>query len=168
MSTHIEQLKEWWENAEDAPANPGDRIIERHVTGVNDEDTYYSIGTHREGMRSLIGKSGTRILTRAPKPRPAWHDAVAVIAHHEMRARRQVWTRMDKEINFWKGSTGDEATTADLINPVPLIEARVTDEMVAKGSLAYIGRRGGVIPDDTIRAVITAALGLDPDAEEDA
>ena len=157
MTDHIDQLKEWWENAEDAPANPGDRIIERHVC-ERDEDTYYTIGVHREGMRGLIGKSGTRILSRAPKP--AWHDAVAVIAHTDF-CERQVWERAPD--GTYSGSAGDVADDYELRDVTPLIEAKVTDEMVQRGLTAWTGSisETGGFYGVAMKAAITAAMGLE-------
>ena len=163
---HIDQLAEWWENAEDAPASPGDRIIERHVC-ERDEDTCYTIGVHREGMRGLIGKSGTRILARAPKPKPTWHDAPAVTAkgredwdHVEAFSRND-----DYDPPRWIDNQGITYTAEQLSDVTPLIEAKVTDE-TARTVLDryYETETGHDWPEDTIalmRLAVTAALGLE-------
>jgi len=66
-----------------------------------------------------------RILSRAPKPKPAWHDAVAVIAHTDY-CERQVWER--ESDGTYSGSAGDVAGDRDLRDVTPLVEAKVTDE----------------------------------------
>ena len=147
MNDHIDQLKEWWENAEDAPANPGDHIIERHVC-ERDEDTYYTVGVHREGMSGLIGKSGTRILRRAPRPKPAWHDAPALIAWTAL-AERQVWERGGGGTYY--GTAGDVADDYELHDVTPLIEAKVTDEVIDRILDVIDARRRRRGPDDLRR-----------------
>lgn len=156
---HIDQLAEWWDSAEDAPASPGDRIIERHVC-ERDEDTYYTIGVHREGMRGLIGKSGTRILARAPKPKPAWHDAVAVIAHADDGHIRQVWER-DGDTDYWCGTEGYLVRTEKLHDVTPMLEAKVTDDAVARVSDVLRAHYGTHDNDHTAQEVIAAALGIE-------
>lgn len=158
---HIDQLAQWWETAEDAPASPGDLIIERHVC-ERDEDTYYTVGVHREGMRGLIGKSGTRILARAPKPKPAWHDAVAVTATatdelgDEITA---VWVREGDEL--WCNEEGGMVLRDDLRDVTPLIEAKVTDEMVERGAQASTPAGVRYLRPHEVREILTAALGLE-------
>lgn len=156
MNDHIDQLAQWWENAEDADASPGDHIIERHVCD-RDEDTYYTVGVHREGMSGLIGKSGTRILRRAPRPKPAWHDAVAVIAHTRRDDRRRIFGSRPAPCGIVWVSNGFQHDSDVLIDPVPLIEAKVTAEMV-DAAYAYAP---SIFPTKaTARRVLTAALGI--------
>lgn len=164
MTDPIDQLKEWWENAEDAPASPGDRIIERHVC-ERDEDTYYTVGVHREGMSGLIGKSSTRILHRAPKP--AWHDAVAVVARsaNAPAGHREPFIRSEATPGVWIGE-GGYGYSDDLRDVTPLIEAKVTDEQARKALTAYYEDTPGETGwhDDTVtqmRLAIADALGIE-------
>ena len=162
MTTNrINQLAEWWDNAEDAPASPGDHIIERHVC-ERDEDTYYTVGVHREGMSGLIGKSGTRILARAPKPKPAWHDALAVLAgcKHDAPDRGR-GTFINDRSGQWLDESGERYDSDDLTDVTPLIKAEVTDEMVERG--ARVSTPAGVryLHPSEVREVLTAALGLE-------
>lgn len=169
MNDHIDQLAEWWENAEDAPANPGDRIIERHVC-ERDEDTYYTVGVHREGMSGLIGKSSTRILARAPKP--AWHNAVAVMAVTPASPSRDAL--VGAGAGEWYSYRWNRYVKSDDLRDVtPLIEAKVTDEMVLKAlndkwglsapSLYHYSEEAVSVTRD----MISAALGVDTEGSSD-
>lgn len=160
MTTNrINQLAEWWENAEDAPASPGDHIIERHVCG-RDEDTYYTVGVHREGMSGLIGKSVTRILSRAPKP--AWHDALAVLASCKYDAPdRGRGTFINDRRGQWLDESGKRYVSDDLTDVTPLIKAEVTDEMVERARDYMSVNTGQTHTHKAIRGVLTAALGLE-------
>ena len=70
-TNYIDQLTEWWENAEEGVIEKGDTVINR-----SDGETTVYVAT----VRARRQHPNTRILARAPKPKPAWHDAVAVIA----------------------------------------------------------------------------------------
>ena len=160
MTTNrINQLAEWWENAEDAPPSPGDHIIERHVC-ERDEDTYYTVGVHREGMRGLIGKSGTRILSRAPKP--AWHDALAVVAEckHDAPDRGR-GTFINDRSGQWLDESGERYVSSDLTDVTPLVKAEVTDEMVGRALDVADRHEAAVINTRIMREALTAALGLE-------
>ena len=156
MNNHIDQLTEWWENAE-VPTSAtlpkdGDRIIIRY----NSE--WYEVAT-ADGDASVHDLSSyTRILARAPKPKPAWHDAVAVIASKDY-CERQVWERDTTYENRWYGTAGDKAVTSDLREVTPLIEAKVTDEMVERGqNIGVKGRKPDAV---LVRRIVTAALGIE-------
>src|SRR5699024_8772939 len=66
---------------------------------------------------------------RAPKPRPAWVNARAIIAHTDGNPRPSVWT-WHAAMERWDDEGGCHwANTEDLRGVTPLIEAKVTDEM---------------------------------------
>src|SRR5699024_6393212 len=71
MTTHIDTLEEWWSEAEEGVIEKGDTVI----NWFGGETTVYVAAE-----RARRQNPHTRILARAPKPKPAWHDAVAVIA----------------------------------------------------------------------------------------
>ena len=148
---HVETLKEWWENADQVAPMRGDLVIEN----VSDEDgPEYRIRKWPGDRKEKL--SYVRVLE--PKPKPAWHDAKAVIAH-TYYCERQVWGR---DSLGWYSTGGDVANTEDLRDVTPLIEAKVTDEMVERGAQA--SERAGIryLHPSEVREVLTAALGLDP------
>ena len=158
MNDPIDQLTEWWENAE-VPTSAtlpkdGDRIIIRY----NSE--WYEIATADGDADEHDLSSYTRILARASKPKPAWHDAVAVIASTDY-FERQVWERDTTHENRWYGTVGDEAVTvtSDLRDVTPLIEAKVTEEMVERYWAAM--RNPGSNYDEAVRHALAAALGIE-------
>ena len=161
MNTHIDQLAEWWENAEEVEsgtvAREGDHIITRKHPSPHYPDAV-SYVTHLlgKGEDCAITAPYTRILHRAPKPKPAWHDAVAVIARTD-DAGRQVWERY---MGSWCGTAGDEVDADDLRDVTPLIEAKVTDEMVDR-ILDVIGARFDNYPAGIGEALAVAALGIE-------
>ena len=150
-TNHIDQLAEWWEGAETGPVLKGDLVIKRHPDGR------YTIREAEKGWEN----TNYRILARAPKP--AWHDAKAVIAHTDY-CERQVWER---DSLGWYGTGGDVANTEDLRDVTPLIEAKVTNEMVKRVFIALdpvLNRHLSMTKDDEeyVRYIVAAALGLDP------
>ena len=150
-TNHIDQLTEWWETAEKGAVQKGDIVIERV------EDGQYNVFTAFESEAQEYDEF--RILTRAPKP--AWHDAVAVIAHTDYGHIRQVWER-DSETGYWLGIKGSLVRTDTLNDVTPLIEAKVTDEMVDRARNYMSINTGQTHTHNAIRGVITTALGLDP------
>lgn len=67
-TNHIDQLKEWWDNAEGAEeADAGDLLIWKKP------GPSYELFTADAADGPLGGH--IRILARAPKPKSAWHDA---------------------------------------------------------------------------------------------
>ena len=163
-TNHIDQLTEWWESAE-VPTSAtlpkdGDQIIIRY----NSE--WYEIATADGDADAHELSSHTRILARAPKPKPAWHDAPAVIASTDY-CERQVWQRDTLNEGWWYGTAGDGSAASDLRDVTPLIEAKVTDEMVLAALNASTGldmlavtsfKRDEI---EDMRYALTAALGLE-------
>src|SRR5699024_4474743 len=163
MTAHIDTLKEWWENAEVGDPKDGDVIIEWAGDG-------HAVRTFLEDERDNLYAACTyRILARAPKPKPAWHGAVAVIAHTAGDKERRAMvkcgeTRIGRrplETSWDDSAHGAVLDADDLIDPVPLIEAKVTDEMVERG--ARVSTPAGVryLHPSEVREVLTAALGLE-------
>ena len=160
-SNHIDQLREWWESAEKGAPSKGDAII-RRTERLLSNGYAYEVGT--EDYTDAKHLDNVRILARAPKPKPAWHDAVAVIAHTDDGHIRQVWER-DGDTGYWCGTEGYLVRTEKLRDVTPLIEAKVTDE-TARTVLDryYETETGHDWPEDTIalmRLAVTAALGLE-------
>ena len=133
-TNHIDQLAEWWENAApiDEAVDPGTVIIGCMADGS------YEIFTEcdRNAPEDYAGgHTDYRILARAPEPKPAWHDAVAVMAEtKDDDIRRAFVPQYDTEtgeerVDTWADWQG-AYDAADLIDPTPLIEAKVTDEQV--------------------------------------
>ena len=152
MTAHIDTLKEWWENAEVGDPKDGDVIIEWAGDG-------HAVRTFLEDERDNLYAACTyRILARAPKPKPAWHDAAAVIASTDY-CERQVWQRDTTHENRWYGTAGDGAVTSDLLDVTPLIEAKVTDEMVERAS--DWDMNNPMFGDEDMRKLLHAALGLE-------
>lgn len=155
MNNHIDQLTEWWENAE-VPTSAtlpkdGDRIIIRY----NSE--WYEIATADGDADVHELSSYTRILARAPKPTPAWHDAVAVIAQTAGRDDRRAFIRGDD--GWWEDA--DCSYEADeLAYVTPLIEAKVTDEMIDR-VLDVIAARFDNYPAGFGEEIAVAALGIE-------
>ena len=161
MNTHIDQLAEWWENAEEVEsgtvAREGDHIITRKHSSPHYPDAVtYVARLLGKGEEYAIAAPYTRILHRAPKPKPAWHDAVAVIASTD-RTERQVWEREGD--GTYSGSAGDTADDFELRNVTPLIEAKVTDEMIDR-ILDVIAARFDNYPAGIGEELALAALGL--------
>ena len=162
MTAHIDTLKEWWENAEVGDPKDGDVIIEWAGDG-------HAVRTFREDERDNLYAACTyRILARAPKPKPAWHDAVAVMARcsNAPEGHREPFIRSEATRDVWAGEAG-HARTEDLRDVTPLIEAKVTDEMVLAALNASTGldmlavtsfKRDEI---EDMRYALTAALGLE-------
>ena len=151
---HIDQLAEWWENAEEGVVQPGDTVI-----GLTDADN--------DAYEVFVAQSGEseeydfyRILSRAPKPKPAWHDAVAVIAHTARFSERRPFALTHTEDVLDPYNT-EWITRDDLLDPAPLIEAKVTDEMVKRGAQASTPAGVRYLRPYEVREVLTAALGLE-------
>ena len=160
MTAHIDTLKEWWENAEVGDPKDGDVIIEWAGDG-------HAVRTFLEDERDNLYAACTyRILARAPKPKPAWHDAVAVIAHTARFSERRPFALTHTEDVLDPYNT-EWITRDDLIDPVPLIEAKVTDEMILAALNASTGldmltvtsfKRDEI---EDMRLALAAALGLE-------
>lgn len=152
---HVETLKEWWENADQVAPMRGDLVIEN----VSDEDgPEYRIRKWPGDRKEKL--SYVRVLE--PRPKPAWHDAVAVIAHTYYGERR-VWER---DSLGWYSTGGDVANTEDLRDVTPLIEAKVTDEAMQRVFNALdpsVNWRLSMTKEDEkyVRHIVAAALGLE-------
>ena len=159
-TNHIDQLAQWYADAERiTSANlpcAGDALIFPYNAGG------YAVEAEEDGWTpdDVVPGESVRVLARAPKPKPAWHDAVAVIAHTDDGHIRQVWER-DGDTGYWCGTEGYLARTEKLRDVTPLIEAKVTDEMVERG--ARVSTPAGVryLHPSEVREVLTAALGLE-------
>ena len=147
---HIDQLREWWENAEEGVIEKGDTVINR-----SDGETTVYVATERARRHH----TNARILARAPKPKPAWHDAVAVMADTPGRPERRVFIR-DVEQGWWSDADSSYETD-ELAHVTPLIEAKVTDAMVKRARAQSMKWEFGGISENAARAMLTAALGLE-------
>lgn len=167
MNTYADTLAEWYANAEritrDNLPNDGDTIIYPLPGGA------YTIEPATFGWVASIVHSddNVRILTRAPKPTPAWHDAVAVLANHRdyEDEPRTVWTReSDPEGHGWSDAHTTMAAPHHLVNVTPLIEAKVDDAMRDRVRDYYRTEHHVELPRDDVwlNNLLTAALGLDP------
>ncbi len=155
-TNHIDQLAQWWENAEEGVGKAGDVVIERDDSPNFGAPSYVVFMLGRDEHENLTYR---RILARAPKPKPAWHDAVAVIAHtDENPAFRDVWVADNGE---WRNSDGDFIDPADLRAVTPLIEAKVTDEMVERARDWLSENTGQTHGRHAIRHALDAALGIE-------
>ena len=154
---HIDQLAEWWSEAEHAPFREGDVLIARY------DDRPMPFEIYPASCDSGTPAENVRILTRAPKPKPAWHSAKAVVASTDYCERR-VWER---DSLGWYSTAGDTANTEDLRDVTPLIEAKVTDEAMQRVFNALdpgVNKRLSMTKEDEkyVRHIVAAALGLDP------
>ncbi len=159
-TNHVDQLAEWWESAEKGIGKVGDVVIERDDSPNFETPSYTVFTLGRDEHENLTYR---RILARAPKPKPAWHDAKAVIASTDY-CERQMWER---DSFGWCGTAGDTANTEDLRDVTPLIEAKVTDEMVLHALNTSMGLDWPALASfhpgevEDMRCALTAALGLE-------
>ena len=152
---HLDQLAQWWDEAEEGVIEKGDTVINR-----SDGETTVYVAT----VRARRQHPSARILSRAPKPKPAWHDAVAVTATatddlgDEITA---VWVREGDEL--WRSDEGGMVLREDLRDVTPLIEAKVTDEMRDRVRDYYRTEHQVELPrgDVWLNELLTAALGLE-------
>lgn len=157
-TNHIDQLTEWWEGAEKGTPREGDTYIARFPSG----DGYETGVVDSDGLPPGM-LPNTRILARAPKPKPAWHDAVAVIAHRRGDyglTPREVYVRTPGRANDWESPT-HYANCDDLVDPVPLIEARVTDEMADRLEHHFVATQRASLPLGLAEKMLAVALGLE-------
>lgn len=167
-TNHIDQLTEWWENAE-VPTratlpNDGDRIIIRY----NSE--WYEVATSVGDAAEHEITTDTRILARASKPKPAWHNAPAVIATGDAGDGdlfTGVWIPHGSP-EWWEcADVGIILGSERLYDVTPLIEAKVTDEMVVRAVATVYGIAketacSELYEDerDDVRVTVSAALGI--------
>ena len=156
-TNHVDQLTEWWEGAEKGVIEEGDTVIHR----ADGETTVY-VATRATCRQH----PNARILARAPKPKPAWHDAVAVIAHTARFSERRPFALTHTEDVLDPYNT-EWITRDDLLDPAPLIEAKVTDEMILAALNASTGLDMLTVTSfkrheiEDMRLALTAALGLE-------
>lgn len=159
---YIDQLREWWDTAEQGVARVEDVVIER----CDDAPPGYIVFTSiRDEARDY---PDLRILSRA---KPAWHDAVAVRARWEdpHTSESEPLHGVDTFVNvgdgYWIGGYDKPRPTAELRDVTPLIEARVTDGMVETAQDVLAQRTGQTLSRHAILLALHAALGLDPDTK---
>ena len=147
-TNHIDQLAEWWDEAEEGEPRAGDTLIWQKP------GPSYELFT-ADATDGGLGKH-IRILARAPKPKPAWHEADYVIARADGKSRR-VWAN-NRFMKRWEdGVSWSHAD--DLRDVTPLIEARVTDEMIERAWAAVSGWPANTR--SVVAQALTAALGLE-------
>ena len=159
MNTHIDQLAQWYASAEQITKTNLPRIGDALVFPYSAEG--YAIEVEEDGWTpdDLVPGEPVRILARAPKPKPAWHDAPAVIAHTSIRDRRVFVNALDGE--WLDADTGARLPAETLQAPVPLVEAKVTDEMVERGAQASTPAGVRYLRPFEVREVLTAAFGIE-------
>ena len=126
-TNHIDQLAEWYADAERITVTNLPRIGDTLIFPYNAGGYAIEVEEDEWTPNIVIPGEVVRILTRAPKPKPAWHDAVAVIAHTARFSERRPFALTHTEDVLDPYNT-EWITRDDLLDPVPLIEAKVTDE----------------------------------------
>ena len=168
-TNHIDQLAQWYADAEQVTKTnlprKGDTLIyPRRTSG-------YIIESDGGGWApEFVHSAGeaVRILARAPEPKPAWVNAAYVLAYAPAdvsdfgELRKVYYRRADGRYVDWnaKVSWG----RADLRDVTPLIEAKVTNEMVerAKRKFEHLNSEMLYVKSDwAFEKVLTAALGLE-------
>lgn len=153
MSERIDKLAQDFARGEQGAYGKGDTVTQRMGGG------YLVYTAAKPGHTDME----SRILERAPKPKPAWHDAVAVIAtyddHVDQETFRGVWTPDGDGI--WQHEDGVVAGADALTDVTPLIEAKVTDEMVTRAHVEMLRLGLGDYSCGVLASIITAALGLE-------
>ncbi len=154
-TNHIDQLTEWWNEATPGIPKKGDTYIEDERHRGRSFRIVEAATDHKYGFDNI------RILSRAPKPKPAWHDAPAVIATYrdERGMVSGAWVREGKP-GYWEGPEGDVVASEALEDVVPLIEAKVTDEMVER-VLDVLHAWNDTYPAGIGTKLAAAALGLE-------
>lgn len=179
MNAYTDMLNEWYESAERIShanmPNDGDTIMYPSTSGA------YTIEPATFGWAASIIRpaDNVRILHRAPKPKPAWHGAVAVMARcsNAPEGHREPFIRSDATPDVWIGEAG-YGYTDDLRDVTPLIEAKVTDEMVERAGEVFsleswieplhhegqdeLDAADAADSVKVITAALHAALGIDP------
>ena len=158
-TNHVDQLAQWYAEAEQiTSANlpcAGDALIFPYNAGG------YAVEAEEDGWTpdDVVPGESVRILARAPKPTPAWHNAVAIIAHiggNELP--RVLVARIDGA--FVDGMTGHAYAADRLRDVTPLIEAKVTGAMIDR-VLDVIAARFDNYPAGIGEEIAAAALGLE-------
>lgn len=155
---HIDQLAQWYADAEQGAISEGDTLIIKVGGGYTVETSDFPIPDPADEVR---------ILARAPKPKPAWHNAVAVIAtwydSMEDETITGVWTH---DAGVWMHESGICVDAENLRDVTPLIKAKVTDEQVRKVLEHYYEAQPGETEwhNDIVtkmRLALAAALGVE-------
>ena len=157
LNTHIDQLAQWYASAEQITKTNLPRIGDALVFPYSAEG--YAIEVEEDGWTpdDLVPGEPVRILARAPKPKPAWHDADYVIARADGKSRR-AWAN-NRLLKRWED--GVSWSHADALRDVtPLIEAKVTDEMIDR-ILDVIDARFDNYPAGIGEELAVAALGIE-------
>ena len=167
MNTHIDQLAQWYADAERITdtnlPRAGDTLIFPYNAGG------YAIEVEEDGWTpgDVVPGESVRTLSRAPKPKPAWHDAEVISAETQDFEHR--WTRriLIRDDQSWIDVQGSAYHLTNIRNVTPLIEAKVTDEM----TLRYLNHSWDAAETElhafeevevrTARNALTAALGLE-------
>ena len=161
-TNHVDQLAQWYAEAEQITKTnlpcAGDALIFPYNAGG------YAVEAEEDGWTpdDVVPGESVRILARAPKPKPAWHDAVAVMAgcSNAPEGHREPFIRSEATRDVWAGEAG-HARTEDLRDVTPLIEAKVTDEMVERLEGHFLNTANMALPEGLARRMLTAALGLE-------
>ena len=165
---HVDQLAQWYAEAEQITKTnlpcAGDALIFPYNAGG------YAVEAEEDGWTpdDVVPGESVRILARAPKPKPAWVNAAYVLAYAPAdvsdfgELRKVYYRRADGRYVDWnaKVSWG----RADLRDVTPLIEAKVTNEMVerAKRKFEHLNSEMLYVKSDwAFEKVLTAALGLE-------
>ena len=171
LNTHIDQLAQWYASAEQITKTNLPRIGDALVFPYSAEG--YAIEVEEDGWTpdDLVPGEPVRILARAPKPKPAWHDAAAIMARYDDTPTRYALLR---DGDRWINVNDEDFMDDELEDVTPLIEAKVTDEMIERASHAVVNWTYSPRPETTIcldlgdkgsRAlvgtILTAALGLE-------
>ena len=159
MNTHIDQLAQWYADAE--------RITDTNLPRIGDTLIFpYNAGGYAieaEGddwtPGDVVPGEPVRILSRAPKSR---HPFPAILATYrdENGMVSGVW-RPEGKPRYWEGPEGDVVHEDSLEDVTPLIEAKVTDAMVKRARAQSMKWEFGGISENAARAMLTAALGLE-------
>ena len=159
-TNHVDQLAQWYAEAEQITKTnlpcAGDALIFPYNAGG------YAVEAEEDGWTpdDVVPGESVRILARAPKP--AWHGAVAVMARcsNAPEGHREPFIRSEATRDVWAGEAG-HARTEDLRDVTPLIEAKVTDEMVERLEGHFLNTANMALPEGLARRMLTAALGLE-------
>ena len=156
MNTHIDTLAQWHADAERITDTNLPRIGDTLIFPYNADG--YAIEVEENGWTpdDLVPGEPVRILARAP--RPAWHDADFVVARYENGDHWQGYLRHG---DLWIDGEGRKYTTGVLRDVTPLIEAKVTDEMVDRLEHHFVATQRASLPLGLAEKMLAVALGLE-------
>ena len=160
MNTHIDQLAQWYADAEHITEANLPRIGDTLILPYNAGG--YGVEVEEDGWTpdDVVPGEPVRVLARAPKPKPAWHDAVAVTADvGRIDGARRVFVK--DENGVWIDAlTGHGYTAGHLRDVTPLIEAKVAEAMIDR-ILDVIAARFDNYPAGIGEELALAALGIE-------